>query len=78
MVHKKVLTLIASHINKSEEEIKPEHRLIEDLGLDSLDSMELVMKVEEEFNIRIGDDLVANIKTVKCITDVIGKLSKSE
>ena len=47
-----------------EDEIKPESSFIEDLGADSLDIVELVMAMEEEFEVEIPDEEAENIKTV--------------
>ena len=51
------------------DEVKPESSFIEDLGADSLDIVELVMALEEEFNIEISDEDAEKIRTVK---DVVG------
>jgi acyl carrier protein len=48
-----------------EEEIKPASSFIEDLGADSLDIVELVMAMEEEFEVEIPDEEAENIKTVQ-------------
>ncbi len=60
----KVKSIIADQLGVSEDEIKPTSSFIEDLGADSLDIVELVMAMEEEFEVEIPDEEAENIKTV--------------
>jgi acyl carrier protein len=60
----KVKSIIADQLGVSEDEIKMESSFIEDLGADSLDIVELVMAMEEEFEIEIPDEEAENIKSV--------------
>jgi acyl carrier protein len=60
----KVKSIIADQLGVSEDEIKLESSFIEDLGADSLDIVELVMAMEEEFEIEIPDEEAENIKSV--------------
>jgi acyl carrier protein len=63
-VEAKIKSIIADQLGVGEDEIKPESSFIEDLGADSLDIVELVMAMEEEFEVEIPDDEAENIKTV--------------
>jgi len=63
-IEAKVKSIIADQLGVGEDEIKMESSFIEDLGADSLDIVELVMAMEEEFEIEIPDDEAENIKTV--------------
>ncbi|AGC46508.1 acyl carrier protein [Myxococcus stipitatus DSM 14675] len=63
-IEAKVKSIIADQLGVSDEEIKPEASFIEDLGADSLDIVELVMAMEEEFEVEIPDEEAENIKTV--------------
>jgi acyl carrier protein len=63
-IEAKVKSIIADQLGVGEDEIKPESSFIEDLGADSLDIVELVMAMEEEFEVEIPDDEAENIKTV--------------
>ena len=63
-VEQKVKSIIADQLGVGEDEIKPESSFIEDLGADSLDIVELVMAMEEEFEVEIPDEEAENIKTV--------------
>lgn len=63
-IEAKVKSIIADQLGVGEDEIKPESSFIEDLGADSLDIVELVMAMEEEFEVEIPDEEAENIKTV--------------
>ncbi|WP_224370784.1 acyl carrier protein [Hyalangium versicolor] len=63
-IENKVKSIIADQLGVGEDEIKPESSFIEDLGADSLDIVELVMAMEEEFEVEIPDEEAENIKTV--------------
>ena len=63
-IEQKVKNIIADQLGVGEDEIKPASSFIEDLGADSLDIVELVMALEEEFGISIPDEEAENIKTV--------------
>lgn len=55
-------------------EITPETRFVEDLHADSLDVLEIVMAIEDEFDIQIADDAAESIKTVQDAVDQIKKI----
>jgi len=63
----KLQEILAKQLNISKENIKPESRLLEDLNADSLDFVELLMTVEDEFDVVITDE---DAKTLKTIDDV--------
>ena len=63
-IEAKVKSIIADQLGVGEDEIKPESSFIEDLGAESLDIVELVMAMEEEFEVEIPDEEAENIKTV--------------
>jgi acyl carrier protein len=64
-IEQKVKNIIADQLGVGEEEIKPTASFIEDLGADSHDIVELVMAMEEEFEVEIPDEEAENIKTVQ-------------
>src|SRR5512136_2009692 len=64
-VEQKVKSIIAEQLGVGEDEIKPTSSFIEYLGADSLDIVELVMAMEEEFEVEIPDEEAENIKTVQ-------------
>ena len=61
----KVKELVASQLGKSEDEVTPESSFIEDLGADSLDLVELIMSMEDEYGLEISDEDAEKIVTVK-------------
>jgi len=63
-VVEKVKSIIAEQLGVKQEEVIPEASFIDDLGADSLDTVELVMALEEEFNIEIPDEDAEKITTV--------------
>ena len=63
-IEAKVMSIIADQLGVGEDEIKLESSFIEDLGADSLDIVELVMAMEEEFEVEIPDEEAENIKSV--------------
>ena len=63
-IESKVKSIIADQLGVGEDEIKPDSIFIDDLGADSLDIVELVMAMEEEFEVEIPDEEAENIKTV--------------
>jgi len=64
-VEERVINLIVNQLGVSQEEVTPEASFIEDLGADSLDTVELVMAFEEEFGIEIPDEDAEKIVRVK-------------
>lgn len=64
-VEEKVKKIIIEQLGVSAEEIKPEASFIEDLGADSLDLTELIMAMEEAFDLEIADEDAQKILTVK-------------
>lgn len=61
----KVTKIIVDQLGVSAEEVKPEASFVEDLGADSLDLTELIMAMEEEFKIEIGDEDAQKILKVQ-------------
>jgi acyl carrier protein len=64
-IERKVKSTIADRLGVPESDIQPTSALVEDLGADSLDLVELVMAMEEEFEVEIPDDQVEKLKTVQ-------------
>ncbi|MDG2306011.1 MAG: acyl carrier protein [Candidatus Binatia bacterium] len=68
-VENKVKEIVCEQLGVSEEEVAPNASFIEDLGADSLDIVELVMALEEEYDLEISDEDAEKIRTVG---DVVG------
>ena len=71
MEFEKIQKIIAEEMNLNVDEVKPESRFVEDLAADSLDVIQIVLKLEEEFDIEIPDDAVEQISTVQDAVDQI-------
>lgn len=67
----KVKKLIAEQLNVDENKIQEDSKLIEDLGADSLDVVEMLMTLEDEFGLSISDEEAVTLKTIKDIVDYI-------
>jgi len=63
-LEEKICSIVADQLGVAEDEVKPESRFIEDLGADSLDIVELIMAMEEEFETEIPDEEAEKIQTV--------------
>jgi acyl carrier protein len=72
-VQERVIDIVASQLGVSKEQITAETSFINDLGADSLDTVELVMELEEEFEINIPDDAAEKIQTVGQAVEFIEK-----
>ncbi|HRI38314.1 MAG TPA: acyl carrier protein [Nitrospira sp.] len=74
-VEERVKKIIAEQLGVEETEVTPEASFVEDLGADSLDTVELVMALEEEFSIEIPDEDAEKILTVGKALDYIKEKS---
>ena len=71
----KVVEIVCNQLSVNKEDVTPDASYVEDLGADSLDTVELVMAFEEEFGLEIPDDEAENITTIKSAVDWIEKNS---
>jgi len=70
-VEDRVKKIIVEQLGVEEDDVVPEAKFVEDLGADSLDTVELVMALEEEFEIEIPDEDAEKIQTVAAAIDFI-------
>lgn len=70
-IFQKVKKIVSEQLGVEETEVKPEASFANDLGADSLDTVELVMALEEEFDIEIPDEAAEGIATVQAAVDFI-------
>lgn len=70
----KVKGMLVEKLGISEDKITLESEIVKDLGADSLDLVEMLLSMEENFGITISDEQTENIKTVKDIVDIIDNL----
>ncbi len=67
----RVRELAAAQVAMNPAEVTPDSRLIEDLNYDSLNQVELVMEIEDEFGVTITDESAENVKTVRDAAEVL-------
>jgi acyl carrier protein len=72
-IEAKVKSIICEQLNVAEEDVVPEASFVDDLGADSLDQVELIMAMEEEFDLSIPDEDAEKIATVQDVIDYIKK-----
>lgn len=70
----KVCEMLAGQLGLKAGEIRPEQEVVKDLGADSLDVVELVMALEDEYGITLPEGEVENIKTVQDIVEMMERL----
>ncbi|MCC6295725.1 MAG: acyl carrier protein [Pseudomonadales bacterium] len=67
----RVIKMVAEQVGVKEEDVKPDSSFIDDLGADSLDTVELIMALEEEFDTEIPDEDAEKLATVQDAIDYI-------
>ncbi|MDR1921279.1 MAG: acyl carrier protein [Candidatus Adiutrix sp.] len=70
----RVIKVVAEQLSVDAAEIRPESSFQDDLGADSLDLVELIMAMEEEFDVKIEDEAAQQIKTVQNAVDFISSM----
>ena len=70
-IQERVIKMVAEQLGVKEDEVQVTSSFVEDLGADSLDTVELVMALEEEFEIDIPDEAAEKITTVQSAVDFI-------
>ena len=75
-ISNRVTEIVVEQLGVDKNAVLPEASLIDDLGADSLDTVELVMALEEEFGLEIPDDAAEKIKTIQQIIDYIAEHSQ--
>ena len=70
-IEDRVAKIVVEQLGVKEDEVKPEASFVDDLGADSLDTVELVMALEEEFDTEIPDEEAEKITTVQAAIDYV-------
>jgi acyl carrier protein len=70
-LEEKVIAIIMEQLDVTREECKPEASFIDDLGADSLDLVELIMEMEENFGLEIADNELEKIRTIQDAIDFL-------
>ncbi len=73
-VEEKIKKIICEQLEVNEEDVVPEASFVDDLGADSLDQVELIMAMEEEFDVSISDEDAEKIVTVRDAIEYIEKI----
>ena len=76
-IEERVRKIVVEQLGVAEDQVTPDASFVDDLGADSLDTVELVMALEEEFDAEIPDDQAESITTVKQAVDFIQTHSKA-
>ena len=74
MILEKIQNILAQQFEVSADSISTDTNIVDDLGADSLDVVELIMSIEDEFGVSISDEEAANLVTVQRIVDYVEKL----
>lgn len=77
-IKERVRQIIVDKLGVQEDEVCPAAHLMEDLGADSLDTVELIMEFEKQFDIKISDERSEKIKTVGDINEAIIELTEQQ
>ena len=72
----KVQEMLAEALNLPLNKVTPDAKIVEDLGADSLDVVELLSRLEDEFGVTIPDVVVENLKTVADVANELEKITK--
>lgn len=71
MIFEKIRTILSEQLDIDEDDITMDSAIAEDLGADSLDVVDMIMAIEDEFEVEITDDDIENIKTVGDVVNFI-------
>jgi acyl carrier protein len=77
-IEMRVRATIAAHLCRPEEQVKLEARLVEDLKADSLDLVELLQRLEEEFHTTVDEKRAAALRTVSDVVDYVRELHSTQ
>ncbi len=72
----KVCKMLADQLGMPADSIKPESEVVKDLGADSLDVVELMMALEDEYGITLPESEIEGVKTVQDIVDMMNRIAK--
>jgi acyl carrier protein len=77
-IESKIIQIVAEQLSLREDDIKADARFVEDLGADSLDIVELIMEMEEEFDIEIPDEDVEKMLAVQDVIDYVASHTSAD
>ena len=70
-MRERILEIIAEQVNRSVEELDPSMDFIDDLNMDSIELVELIMSVEDEFDIEIDEDRLEKVRSIGDVLDLL-------
>ena len=73
LVAQRVTAVLTQRLGISGELISPAAQLADDLGVDSVDAVEFALALEREFNVRLPDDVIADVQTVQDVIDLVDR-----
>jgi acyl carrier protein len=73
LVAQRVTTVLTQRLGISTELITPAAQLADDLGVDSVDAVEFALALEREFNVRLPDEVIAEVQTVQDVIDLVDR-----
>lgn len=71
MVFEKIRNILANQLDVDEDDIKMESSILDDLGADSLDIVDLIMSIEDEFEIEVPDEEIEGVATVGDVVEFV-------
>ena len=77
IVTSRVISLLTQRLGISPEMVTPAAELAEDLGVDSVDSVEFTLALEHEFNVPLPDEVIANVRTVQDVIDLVHERTRA-
>ena len=75
MIFEKLAAILAEQLDADAEKMTPDTKIADDLGADSLDLVDLLMSIEDEFGVEVPDEEVENLTTIGEVADYIAKNS---
>lgn len=75
-MYEKIVKMLAEQLGIEAKTITPQSEVVKDLGADSLDVVELMMALEDEYGVTLPEGEVENVKSVQDIVDMVNKLGK--
>lgn len=70
-MRERILEIIAEQVNRSADELDPSMEFIDDLNMDSIELVELIMSVEDEFDIEIDEDRLEKVRSIGDVLDLL-------
>jgi acyl carrier protein len=71
LIANRVAAVLTQRLGISPEVVTPTAELADDLGIDSVDAVEFALALEREFNVRLPDDIIADVRTVQDVIDLV-------